>query len=244
MGDRFEIGRVWGLPIFINVWFILLIVMWGQGYFTSGNTTVISLGFLVVVGLALSLLAHEFAHAIVGHFCGWSPSFIELHGFGGFCHFSRTTVFGKSLRANAVRDIVVSAAGPAANYLIYWLLESGLSLPAVQQNPFVGALLSTLAATNLLYCYFNLLPAFGLDGGSVLYSFLTLFTQTRYARLIVGALGMCVCAWLAYISVEAITGGGGGGTYGIFTLYIAANLGLYNYEHFQSAKNPPWQRWN
>ena len=41
MGDRFEIGRVWGLPVFINVWFILLVAMWGQGYFTSGNTTVL-----------------------------------------------------------------------------------------------------------------------------------------------------------------------------------------------------------
>ena len=45
MGAKFEIGRIAGLPIFIDVSFIVLVVLWGGQYFTSGSTILMSMGY-------------------------------------------------------------------------------------------------------------------------------------------------------------------------------------------------------
>jgi Zn-dependent protease len=228
MGAKFEIGRIAGLPIFIDVTFIILIVLWGERYFTSGSATAMSMGFLLVVGLALSILLHELAHAVVGANLGVRPSHVELNGLGGLCYWA------SPMRPEAWRRIAISLAGPAANFALYYLFLALAGLPVVAENRFVSSVAHNLAFYNWLLCMFNLLPAFPLDGGKALEALLGTVLSSGMARMVVGVLGLCVAAYLVYLGING----------SIWMLFLAVMIGLANYDAVQSGKNPPWQRRN
>ena len=228
MGAKFEIGRIRGLPVLIDVSFIILIVLWGERYFLSGSTTRMSIGFLLVVGLAVSILIHELAHAIVGHNLGVPPSHLELNGLGGLCYWAGP------MTPIAWRRIAISLAGPASNFILYFLFTGLSEIPAVRTNRFVFEVVFTLAWANWWMGVFNMLPAFPLDGGKALEALLGKFLSFLTARKIVGVLGLCVAAYCAYLGLSGNT----------WMLLLAVLLGLENYEAIQGASNPPWQRRN
>jgi Zn-dependent protease len=228
MGGKFELGRIRGLPVLIDASFIILIVLWGQHYFTSGNTTRMSIGFLVIVGLALSILLHELAHAVAGHNLGVPPSHIELNGLGGLCFWAGP------MRPEAWRRIVISLVGPASNLLLYFVFEGLGQMSAVRSNRFVYEVIRTLAWANWWMFVFNMLPAFPLDGGRALEALLGKVMTFTTSRLIVGVLGLCVAAYCAYLGLTGNT----------FMFILAFMLGLENYQAIQGANNPPWQRRN
>ena len=118
MGGKFELGRIAGLPIVVDVSFILLIILWGQHYFTSGNPQLMSAGFVIIVGIAASILVHEFAHAVVGWRFGVQPSHVELNGLGGLCYWA------SPMRREAWPRIAISLAGPASNFVLYLLFSA------------------------------------------------------------------------------------------------------------------------
>lgn len=228
MGAKFEIGRIAGLPIFVDVSFLLLAVLFGADYFTSGSATAMSVGFLMVVGLSASILLHELSHAVVGNSLGVRPSHIELNGLGGLCYWA------SPMRPEAWRRIAISLAGPAANLLLYYAFMTLASVPAVTSNRFVLGICINLAYYNWLLCVFNMLPAFPLDGGKALEALLGAFLSSMNARRIVGVLGLIVAAYLGYLGISG----------SMWMLLLAVMIGLANYDAVQSAKNPPWQRWN
>ncbi len=228
MGAKFEIGRIAGLPVFIDVSFIVLIVLWGEGYFTSGSTVQMSIGFLLVVGLALSILVHELAHAVTGYHLGVPPSHIELNGFGGLCYWAGP------MRPEAWRRIAISLVGPLSNFVLYFLFLQLSQLPVVMGNRFVFTVTGYLAIANWYMGLFNLFPAFPLDGGKALEALLGTVLSAMTARLIVGVLGLCAAAYFVYLGINGNT----------WLLVIAVMLGLANYDAVQGAKRPPWQRWN
>ena len=61
-----EIGRIAGIPIYLDMMFVLVLLVFTYPYFTSGNTQLMSAGFIIVVGLLLSILLHELGHAFAG----------------------------------------------------------------------------------------------------------------------------------------------------------------------------------
>ncbi len=228
MGSKFELFRVRGLPVLIDISFIILIVLWGQHYFTSGNTRLMSAGFIIVVGLAASILLHEFAHAVVGQRLGVRPEFVELNGLGGACHWA------SSMRPEAGPRIAISLAGPAAN-LVLWFLFSQLSeLSVLRSNGMALHVVSTLAFANWWLFVFNMMPAYPLDGGKALDALLGKFISNANAARIVSVLGLCLAAYCAYLAING----------NMWMLVLAVLLGLTNWAALQNANNPPWQRWN
>ena len=228
MGAKFEIGRIAGLPIFIDISFIILIVLWGGDYFTSGNATAMSMGFLLVVGLSVSILLHELAHAVVGSNLGVQPSHVELNGLGGLCYWA------SPMRPEAWRRIAISLAGPAANLALYYIFSALAAMPGVAENRFVTRVALLLAYYNWLLCIFNMLPAFPLDGGKALEALLSTFLSFGMARMVVGVLGLCVAAYLVYLGLSG----------SMWMLFLAVMIGLANYDAVQSGSKPPWQRLN
>ncbi len=228
MGAKFEIGRIAGLPIFIDVSFIVLVVLWGGQYFTSGSTVLMSMGFLLVVGLTASILIHELAHAVTGHYLGVRPSHVELNGFGGLCYWAG------AMPSQAWRRIAIALVGPLANFALYYVFEQLTELSAVQSNRFVLQVTAYLAVANWYFGLFNLFPAFPLDGGRALEALLGTVLSPTTAKLIVGVLGLIAAAYLAYLGLSG----------SIWLLVVAVMLGLANYDAVQSARRPPWQRWN
>ena len=90
MFTRMEIGRIAGIPIYLDMMFVLVLLIFSYPYFTAGNTQLMSAGFIIVVGLLLSILLHELGHAFAGRLFSAHVSHIELTGLGGVAHFERS----------------------------------------------------------------------------------------------------------------------------------------------------------
>ena len=90
MFNRLELGRIAGITIHLDMMFVLVLLFFTYPYFTSGNTQLMSAGFIIVVGLLLSILLHELGHALAGHLLGAPVSHIDLTGLGGVAHFARS----------------------------------------------------------------------------------------------------------------------------------------------------------
>jgi Zn-dependent protease len=226
MGGKFEVGRIAGLPVVIDFSFILLILLWGHHYFTSGNSQLMSAGFVIVIGLALSILIHEFAHAVAGHAFGVRASHVELNGMGGLCFWA------SPMRKEAWPRIAISVAGPLSNLALYYLFRELAALDALAGNRLVRSVLLTLSSTNFLLFVFNLLPAYPLDGGKALEALLGTVIGDYRAMRFVAVVGLAVTAWLVSRALQG----------DMFLLLIAALLGITNWQALEATGGPPFQR--
>src|SRR5262245_56927755 len=83
MLSRVEIARIAGIPIYLDMMFVLVLIVFSYPYFTTGNTQLMSAGFIIVIGLLASILLHELGHAFAGRLFKAPVSHIELTGLGG-----------------------------------------------------------------------------------------------------------------------------------------------------------------
>jgi Zn-dependent protease len=127
-------------------------------------------GLLTATVFLVTVLAHEFAHAVTARHYGMRVKGITLWALGGF-----TELDGESPSPRA--EALVAVAGPATSIglgavsgvLAWWAGGSGL----------LGAALSWLAAISVLLGVFNLLPGAPLDGGRLLRALLWRHYQDR-----------------------------------------------------------------
>jgi Zn-dependent protease len=186
MFSSIELGRIAGIPIYLDMMFVLVLLVFSYPYFTSGNAQLMSAGFVIIIGLLLSILLHELGHAFVGRLFKAQVSHIELTGLGGIAHFER------SLPSSAFARSMISLAGPAVN-LGLWLGLSELADGAVGSgNVMVALPLAVLSSANFFLMVFNLLPAYPLDGGHTLDAWLGAIFGSIWATRIVASLGLVV----------------------------------------------------
>ena len=192
---RFELGRIGGIPIYLDMFFVLVLILFTYPYFTQGSSQLVSAGIVIVIGLLASILLHELGHALAGRLLKTPVAFIELTGLGGIAHFER------SLPTSALKRSVIYLAGPAAN-LVLWYAFDWMASAAIESGKTMLALpLATLGSANLFLLVFNLLPAFPLDGGHTLDAWLGAVIGSQRARQVVGVLGIVVAAGIAYLAI-------------------------------------------
>src|SRR5262245_25731340 len=162
MFSRIEIARIAGIPIYLDMMFVLVLIIFGYPYFTAGNTQLMSAGFIIIIGLLLSILLHELGHAFAGRLFQANVSHIELTGLGGVAHFER------SLPRSAFKRSLIYLAGPAVNLVLWLVLDVLAGEAAGSGNPMVALPLAVLSYSNFILMWFNLLPAYPLDGGHTL----------------------------------------------------------------------------
>jgi Zn-dependent protease/CBS domain-containing protein len=174
-GRKIELFSLFGFKVGIDLsWFILaILITWSlaTGYFPSvyedlPPRTYWVMGVAGALGLFLSVVLHEFAHSWVARRHGLPIKGITLFIFGGVAEMAREPPSPKV-------EFRVAIAGPIASLLIAAVCHS-LALAGRQMAwpaPFLGVL-SYLALINLVLVIFNVVPAFPLDGGRVLRSFL------------------------------------------------------------------------
>jgi Zn-dependent protease len=183
-----------------------------------------SAGFIIVVGLLLSILLHELGHAFAGRLFNAHVSHIDLTGIGGVAHFER------SLPASAFARSVIYLAGPAVNLGLWY----GLGALATEMyrggNPMVAQPLAVLSWANYVLMVFNLLPAYPLDGGRTLDAILGAVLGGVWATRIVATLGLVVAAGVAWWALPT----------NFFMLLIAFFLAQANWEALQSIGR--WRR--
>jgi Zn-dependent protease len=153
------------VPVWVSPWhlFFLAYLSWDRG----------REGMLFAVCVAVSVLAHEFGHALVAKRFRLNPQ-ILLTGFGGLCGHER---------AQRDRDdALIIAAGPGAGLVFGGLALAAHKLVALPQ-PF-DHMVWSLVTINFTWSIVNLLPLWPLDGGQLYrLGMLKLFAPVRAERI-------------------------------------------------------------
>jgi Zn-dependent protease len=221
-----EIGRIAGIPIYLDMFFVLLLLLFTYPYFTSGNTQAMSAGFVIIVGILLSILLHELGHAFAGRPFDAHVSHIELTGLGGIAHFER------SLPPSVLARSIIYLAGPAVNLGLWYGFDALARQSFLAGAPNLAYPLLRLSDFNFILMVFNLLPAYPLDGGWTLDSWLNRLLGPQWSVRIVASLGLLVAAGLAvFWGLPGLN---------IFMFFIAFFLAMVNWQHLQSVGG--WRR--
>ena len=218
---RIELGRIAGIPIYLDMMFVLVLLVFSYRYFTSGDLQLISVGLIIAAGLLVSILLHELGHAVAGRLFGVRTREIELTGLGGVARFAN------ALPRSVLARTLIYLAGPAVNLGLWF----GLDALAVQAAGF-GRLalvqaLALLAIANFYLMAFNLLPAYPLDGGHTLDAWLGSVLGPAWSTRIVAVLGLLICAGLVYLAFP----------YNFWLLLLAFVLFQVNWSAFDSVRH-------
>jgi Zn-dependent protease len=160
------VGRVLGIPVFLNASMLLLALLVTLVYGNYVRTELdlpSPVSYLVGVGFVVcllgSVLLHELGHALTARHYGIGVRGITLELLGGWTEMDRDA---PSPRV----DALVSLAGPAVS-LVLGAIATGATL-ALPDHTAAGQIAFQLAASNVLVAVFNVLPGLPLDGGRAL----------------------------------------------------------------------------
>jgi len=151
-------------------WFILAaLIVWSlaSGYFPSviaglSPGTALALGVAGALGLFISIVLHEFSHAIVARRYDIPIKGITLFIFGGVAEMEDEPPSARS-------ELLMAIAGPIMSLFLAVLFQGiATALPGAAGEAPAKALFVYLALINAVLAVFNLIPAFPLDGGRVL----------------------------------------------------------------------------
>lgn len=177
--------RLFGVPVRFHFTFVLLLVFLlfiGVGNRQSGPMTV-----LYVLALFASVLLHELGHTLVARHYGIRTLEIVMYPIGGVSRPERQPA--------ARQELGIALAGPMVNLLIAaallgWLwMHQGFQAVRELADPTDANLAERIALGNLALCVFNLLPAYPMDGGRILRSFLALSRPEEEATRIAAGAG-------------------------------------------------------
>jgi len=182
--------RLAGLPVVVQ-WSAVL-MMFGVAAFWAAQGALAEGAALPAV-FAVSLLVHEFGHALVARKLKLRPDHILLHAFGG------VTRLGRQPRPK--EGMITILAGPLAG-----LALGILTFVLLQTLDLTGALRAAvwlLCWFNLFWSLFNLLPIGDLDGGRFLWFAVRRSHDGRQADLIVRRVSLAVGVIVLVASLAA-----------------------------------------
>jgi stage IV sporulation protein FB len=183
---RIHLGTILGTTIELDLSFLFLIALW---VFSSVESYGMPAALLWAPVIFISILFHEFAHAAAIGLLGHGPSQIVLQSFGGVTINER--------RSRHWQDILISAAGPAASFLLAWLVTIlWQNVAYFQHDNFFRSLFPLLRWANIAWGKFNLLPIIPLDGAGIVRNFLRMFLREQSAFVI--------SVWLSIVTAAAV----------------------------------------
>ena len=172
-----RLGRVAGAPVVLApAWaLVAAFVVLAFGPQVERALPQLGAGAWLVAGayavlLALSVLIHEIAHAVVGRAFGQRPHEIVLTLWGGHTQF-------RGPHAGPGGSVATALAGPAANLVLAALAWGAAE--ALGARGVTGLLLDVTVWANLLLAAFNALPGAPLDGGRMVESAVWAATGSR-----------------------------------------------------------------
>jgi Zn-dependent protease/CBS domain-containing protein len=222
----FRIGSAFGIPIRLDLTFLLILPLFawlisaqvgqwveilnGFGATISpealSGTDPLVLGIVSALGLFAGVLLHEFGHSLVAMRYGYEIESITLWLFGGIARFTEIPEDWK-------QELTIAIAGPAVSVALGVL--SWVAFQAVPGGAAVQFVLGYLALTNVALAVFNMLPGFPMDGGRVLRALLARSRPHAQATKIAAEVGK-VFAFLL-------------GIYGLFTNIFLIALAFFIY---------------
>ena len=173
MNPSIRLGRLFGIEIGFN-WslvFIFALLTWtlatnvlpvdAPGYAPLLYWLTAAAGAVLFY---VCLLAHELSHSLVARSHGVKVSGITLWLFGGVSQLEGEPATARS-------EALIAGVGPLTSFGVA-IVAAGIAFATQNINALVSDLFSYLTAVNVALGLFNLVPAFPLDGGRLLSSFL------------------------------------------------------------------------
>src|SRR5580700_3966985 len=173
---------LFGIPVAVTPWFWLagLITGWHEN-----SEDRISLLFIWIGCLFVSILVHEMGHALTALACGWPPQ-VYLYGFGGLAVYRPTSGHTTG------RSVLISYAVFCLKKKIYGLVYVAASTLIASECPQtlqplwhirLLAFFDFMEFINLWWGLVNLLPVLPLDGGRISEALFRRFRPWDGARL-------------------------------------------------------------
>jgi Zn-dependent protease/CBS domain-containing protein len=183
---RFRIGSALGIPIQLDLTFLLVVPVfawligaqigatvdllngvWGADIpvgTLEGGTIRWVLGLAAALGLFVGVVLHELGHSAVALRYGYPISSITLWLFGGIAQLDEMPENWRHELLIAVAGPIVSIGVGVVSYFAF------VAVPADAGVALAGAkfVLGYLAILNVALAVFNMLPGFPMDGGRVL----------------------------------------------------------------------------
>jgi Zn-dependent protease len=192
-GWSINLFRIRGIRISLHWTFaVMLLYECNEGWKLAGVPGLLWSGGTFLAFFTCVVL-HELGHSLTAIRFGVNVRRILLTPIGGIAEFDR-------IPRKPSQELLITAAGPAVNFVIAALLMFVVRLP---QGPDDGdtatslmELCQILLRWNLIMGLFNLIPAFPMDGGRILRAFLAM--RLTYLR---------ATYWAANVG-KAITVGG------------------------------------
>jgi Zn-dependent protease len=176
------LGRWLGIPVYLHwSWVILFAFI----LVASPNFA------LIYGGLFFLVLLHELGHCLAARYFDAPTDNITLWPFGG--------VASIKIPHKPKEEFFVAAAGPAVNALLIPLFAV---LTYILPDGSVSKFCTQLGYYNIVLLVFNLIPAFPMDGGRLLRSFLSMALQDHLkATLIAARIGQVLCIGFGILGV-------------------------------------------
>ena len=202
-----RIGRIAGIAVGVH-WSFALVLSWGawQGWVASGGLSGAALGTLAVSLLFGAVLLHELGHALTARGFGLAVRQVTLLPIGGMAEL-------ETMPNQPIQELSIALAGPMVNLAlaiglaaIGWLMDP-LLLSDWRSNLMMMAPRGSLAlvyyllwANGILF-FFNMLPAFPMDGGRVVRSALAVWLDYEVSTRVAAWLGRLMAVVIALIGV-------------------------------------------
>jgi len=202
-----QLGRVLGIPVRAHWSVVLIAVLFGVNLAAQLGVTA---GVVAVLAFFVSILAHEFGHALVARHYGVETESIDLWALGGMARLDREPPTPRA-------DGLIAGAGPLVS-LIIGLVTFGAAFL------FASNVLAWIGIVNLFLAVFNMLPGAPLDGGRVLRAVRWARTGSKYRAMRDAGNAGRVLGWsLAIIGLALMINGTSGIIFAIVGVFIALN---------------------
>lgn len=158
LAGSLKLGRVAGIAVNLHWSVVLIAVLLGAGLAQPLGWFAAS---VAIVLFLVSILVHEFSHALVARRFGVGTQSIELWALGGMARLDREAPTARA-------EGWIAIAGPLASFGVAIVGISGwFTLRELGTAPTFASMVGWIGFVNLLLGGFNLLPGAPLDGGRI-----------------------------------------------------------------------------
>jgi Zn-dependent protease len=208
MKGSWRMARVAGVDINLH-WSFSLVILWVLLHGAMGRRELANIVFILAAVLLLfaCVMLHELGHALMARWLRVEVQSITLLPIGGLARI-------QAVPEQPLYELLITAAGPLANLALvaallplFFVLDERLLLldfiaspatimdmvmqSAFQEGAWAGLMVFLLLANSTLF-FFNLIPAFPMDGGRILRAVLALGLSPAAATQIAIAVGQII----------------------------------------------------
>lgn len=184
----YRITRIWGIPIKVHITLVVLPFIFIH-FFN------LIYGLMLTLGLLVSIVLHELGHSFVAIRKGCHVREITLMFMGGAAQMDQ-------IPTRPLDEILMALAGPAVSLIVGQLcIVAGGQFAPDPMAPYELNIIELLGSINMGLAYFNILPAFPMDGGRVLRAALTPKLGRLKATFYAARLGKIMAVLFGVISL-------------------------------------------